>query len=435
MDFARHAKSWVKLATANLLYWTGALSLLVRRRLKGRAIVLMYHRVLPADLARRSFSHPGIVVTPETFARHMDFLKRKFLPLSLEEFMAAHGIQAALSPMVHAWSHSTTAGSTTMSTRCRSCASREFPQSCSSPRITSSPTAHSGRSALGICCMRHRVAAWANLILACIRLSRLAGVTIPRFDRPSLLRSTDFRVESYDAIEALTHALEHALAKATPPGAVQPPDRFMNWEQLRSLAQNRVTIASHTRSHRVLPRLEASVVKVELAESRRILADKIGGDIAAFAYPGGFHDDRARQTAIDCGYRMAFTTDASVAEVDKRSLAHSTGQHSRIRGADSSLVPVPDGRAAVTSRRVHQAMKILVTDADNRASLAVTRSLGRKGHEVYVAHHRHPALASSSRFCRQRVLVTDPLKSPDAFVEDTIAAVKAESHRCGDSGI
>jgi hypothetical protein len=86
MDLARQAKSWVKSATANLLYWTGALSLLLRRRLKGGAIVLMYHRVLPAELASRSFSHPGIVVTPETFARHMDFLKRRFRPLSLDEF-------------------------------------------------------------------------------------------------------------------------------------------------------------------------------------------------------------------------------------------------------------------------------------------------------------------------------------------------------------
>lgn len=72
-------------------------------------------------------------------------------------------------------------------------------------------------------------------------------------------------------------------------------------------------------------------------------------------------------------------------------------------------------------------MKILVTDADNRASLAVTRSLGRKGHEIYVANHRHPSLASSSRFCRQKVLVADPLKDPEAFVADTVAEVRARA--------
>lgn len=72
-------------------------------------------------------------------------------------------------------------------------------------------------------------------------------------------------------------------------------------------------------------------------------------------------------------------------------------------------------------------MKILVTDADNRASLAVTRSLGRHGHEVYVAHHRHPSLASSSRFCRQKVLVADPLKNPEAFARDAIAVVRANA--------
>lgn len=68
-------------------------------------------------------------------------------------------------------------------------------------------------------------------------------------------------------------------------------------------------------------------------------------------------------------------------------------------------------------------MRFLVTDADNRAALAVTRSLGRAGHYVAVAHHRHPSLASSSRFCRHRLVVPDPLTNPDDFVGGIARAV------------
>jgi predicted ATP-grasp superfamily ATP-dependent carboligase len=68
-------------------------------------------------------------------------------------------------------------------------------------------------------------------------------------------------------------------------------------------------------------------------------------------------------------------------------------------------------------------MRILVTDADNRAALAVTRSLGRAGHYVAVAHCRHPSLASSSRYCRQRVVVPDPLHDPAAFTDGISRAV------------
>lgn len=68
-------------------------------------------------------------------------------------------------------------------------------------------------------------------------------------------------------------------------------------------------------------------------------------------------------------------------------------------------------------------MRILVTDAENRAALAVTRSLGRAGHHVAVAHHGHPTLASSSRYCKQRLIVPDALVDPGAFVNGVAKAV------------
>lgn len=54
-------------------------------------------------------------------------------------------------------------------------------------------------------------------------------------------------------------------------------------------------------------------------------------------------------------------------------------------------------------------MNILVTDGENRSSLAVTRSLGRKGYRVVVTGEKIPNLASSSKFCAQSYLVPDPL--------------------------
>lgn len=61
-------------------------------------------------------------------------------------------------------------------------------------------------------------------------------------------------------------------------------------------------------------------------------------------------------------------------------------------------------------------MNILVTDGDNRAALAITRSLGKKGHTVIVGNHKHPTLASSSKYCKSRVIYPNPNDSPDAFI-------------------
>ena len=63
-------------------------------------------------------------------------------------------------------------------------------------------------------------------------------------------------------------------------------------------------------------------------------------------------------------------------------------------------------------------MRVLVTDGNNRAALAVTRSLGRAGHEVIVgAAGSGATLASSSRYCTRRVSYPDPVSDPDGFVD------------------
>jgi CelD/BcsL family acetyltransferase involved in cellulose biosynthesis/predicted ATP-grasp superfamily ATP-dependent carboligase len=62
-------------------------------------------------------------------------------------------------------------------------------------------------------------------------------------------------------------------------------------------------------------------------------------------------------------------------------------------------------------------MRVFVTDGDNRASLAVTRSLGRLGHEVIVGEKHMPSLAQTSQYCADRVVYPDPVSASDRFVE------------------
>jgi predicted ATP-grasp superfamily ATP-dependent carboligase len=61
-------------------------------------------------------------------------------------------------------------------------------------------------------------------------------------------------------------------------------------------------------------------------------------------------------------------------------------------------------------------MRVFVTDGDNRATLAVTRSLGRQGHAVIVGERRQPSLAQASRHCAGAVTYPDPVAEGDAFV-------------------
>lgn len=72
-------------------------------------------------------------------------------------------------------------------------------------------------------------------------------------------------------------------------------------------------------------------------------------------------------------------------------------------------------------------MRVLVTDGDTRAALAVTRALGRRGHEVLVAERRSPSLAQTSRYCRRRLVCPDPVSNDAAFVDYLSAVVAAEN--------
>ncbi len=65
-----------------------------------------------------------------------------------------------------------------------------------------------------------------------------------------------------------------------------------------------------------------------------------------------------------------------------------------------------------------------MTDGDNRAALAVTRSLGRLRHQIIVAEKRQPSLAQSSRYCAGSVQYPDPFRDPAAFIETLAAAVR-----------
>jgi len=61
--------------------------------------------------------------------------------------------------------------------------------------------------------------------------------------------------------------------------------------------------------------------------------------------------------------------------------------------------------------------RVLVTDAEQRASVAVVRSLGRAGLTVIVGVHAEPALAAVSRYASKSVRLPDPLVSARCFAE------------------
>lgn len=90
----------------------------------------------------------------------------------------------------------------------------------------------------------------------------------------------------------------------------------MNAEQIRDVANSGVELIAHTVSHPDLLNVVPSEARRQVVESKRVLENLFGVDVAAFAYPIG-HFNRAIVSFVkEAGYSAALTTAHGLAEWD-----------------------------------------------------------------------------------------------------------------------
>jgi peptidoglycan/xylan/chitin deacetylase (PgdA/CDA1 family) len=309
---ARALKAFGKAAVLSPLYRTGLLRLYARASLSRKAIVLTFHRVLPLDRQRDSFSSPAIVVTPETFDMHMALVRRFFRPVTIEEFARLIKSRARL------------------------------------PSATCLVTFDDGwhdnyEFALPIL-RRHGIPAvifvatdfiggdrcfWqeklARMLHAALEHENLATVVFGHVLNSSIpaAKNSDERrravrdivgkmkakpiADTLELVDAVSREVDTPVGHA--PERVWGEDRFMTWEQIKEMqASGLIEIGSHAQSHTPLTKLDATSASRELAQSRSAIEANTGKDCFMFAYPNGDFNDGAVSWVARAGYSLAFTT-------------------------------------------------------------------------------------------------------------------------------
>jgi peptidoglycan/xylan/chitin deacetylase (PgdA/CDA1 family) len=270
-----------------------------RARLDGTcAVILTYHRVLPAVQAAQDAVEPGMFITPTTFARHAEWLGEFFRVLPLAEVAQR---LASARPLPDG------ACALTFDDGWRDNFDHALPvlrrhQLPATLFVVSSRIGTQG-------------AFWPDEVFRRFRL-------LSEIDRQRVAAALGAPGRGAAATEVLDHlkglprdGLEQCLEvlRAETPSPGTTARELVDWKELEQLQRAGVEIESHGASHAILPTLPDADLARELEEPRRALRDRGFGQHDLLAYPSGAHDARVVTAARAAGYRAAVTTDAGIA--------------------------------------------------------------------------------------------------------------------------
>lgn len=300
-----HLKRAIRCVIAYTLYYTGLLWLYAAIRLRRRAVVLMYHRVLPAGAD--TFSHSGIIVTPETFDRQMTFLARHFRTLTPMQFKqsladSSFDSRACLVTFDDGWWDNLEYALPVLKKH-------------GIPAIVFVATAYVGTTdtfwqerLTRLLCLAATIDRIEPELVPGAGLERLAGATPDRIRLLAREFVTTLKSHPPDIAQQLIEQLQTTL-RDSPAVLDLGADRFMTWDEVNALRQSgQVTIGSHAHSHARLTTLGYKGALREFETSRRELARHGISDVFACAYPNGDVNDPVEAAATDAGFALGFAT-------------------------------------------------------------------------------------------------------------------------------
>lgn len=299
-------RSVIKRVIAYALYYSGALWLYAALVLRNRAVVLMYHRVLPAGAD--TFSDDGIIVTPETFEANMRFLRRHFVPLTAAGFReclerGSFPRRACLVTFDDGWQDNAVHTLPVLRNLGVPAAifvatgylgtDRTFWQEDMSRRLFAMSRGTEPA---------RRLLEELNLSDACVADAANARRIVREF-------VTTLKTRGSSQVERVASLIAAAGDRPSGPANACGDDRFMSWDEVGRMASSGVVcIGSHAHSHIPLTQLGPERALSDLLQSIREIAERALPAPWLCAYPNGDFDDDVVHSVRAAGLELGFTT-------------------------------------------------------------------------------------------------------------------------------
>jgi peptidoglycan/xylan/chitin deacetylase (PgdA/CDA1 family) len=294
----------MKKALSPFLKACGLFSALEHYRLRNKAFVLMYHRVLTPDKKNALYVQPGMYVTDSSFERQISFLKKKYRIFSLEELIGKIN------------RHENVGGccAITFDDGWRDNYTNAFPvlKKFQAPATIFLATSYIGTNRLfwtdEICLMIEQFPMLRNefkdVSPLVLKFHHEIGSN-PSGNRDIFLHTVLEVLKKYS-----THERDEILAFYRR-GGESPclPREMLRWEEAAEMGKSGlVAFGAHTAEHEILDQVPIAKVRTEIMQSREIIGRRLGVNACTFAYPNGNYNQDIQKILLENQFVGAVTT-------------------------------------------------------------------------------------------------------------------------------
>lgn len=296
-SFARQSLAWICHASRYSL-----------THLKGKALILAYHRVLSEkELVGDYFIQPGMYVRNDVFEKQMEFLTKHFQIVSLLQLLNDwtegtwdHGKRYCVITFDDGWLDNYLYAYPIL---------RKY----QIPATIFLPTAFVGTNRwfwpdkLGYLFKHYNNGAgrraaengngilnrygWAKGIIAEAKSGNI-DAAIERCKEPP-------EEAVYEFIDEMSRTMHLKF----------PDDRLLiDWREVEEMSQHGISFGSHSCTHKILPKLSLEQIQNEMERSLRTLREKKVNYIPVFAYPNGDYNQEIIEHLKAASYRAAVST-------------------------------------------------------------------------------------------------------------------------------
>jgi len=249
-----------------------------RRLLPSRQLaILRYHAICAPDAG---YADPGICISPEAFARHLEYLSAHYRVLPLPDAVACLREGRTLPANAVAIT---------------------FDDGYADNLAAARALARAGLSAtfyITAGCLADGAPFWPAEIRELVRRMPTASVTLKSSGQPIGL-AVATPAERQTAVKTLTKLFKRNPIAAREAwreelraiaGVSNLPSAMLTWDSVREMHRLGMTIGSHTMTHPNLPSAGVADARREIAASKSTLEGALGTRVTMFSYPNGGAD-------------------------------------------------------------------------------------------------------------------------------------------------